>query len=214
MEEASEALSRAIERYQRHALAYERRGYINYKLGNYKDALYDFQKSADINPSNPEPFYGAAKVKMLKNEWESAIVDFDHCIKRSIALQPVYWLARLKKGECHVHSKQYAEAIKELQLYLKRNFGEEDPNFRRRRRAWYLLGKALLGAGEVKASLEAFNTALGIREGVELLPEAEALLHRGIARKQSGNPDYTSDFTAAAKLGNQEAVRLLEEEAR
>ncbi len=97
--EASEALSKAIEKYERHALAYERRGYVNYKLKNFNDALHDFSKSIRINPNNPEPYYGSGKVKMLKNDWDGAIQDFDQAIKRSLALQPLHWLARLKKGE-------------------------------------------------------------------------------------------------------------------
>jgi tetratricopeptide (TPR) repeat protein len=150
MTEATEALNRAIGKYERHALAYERRGYVNYKLKNYKDALYDFSKSIDINSNNPEPFYGRAKVKMLKNDWVGAAEDFDMAIKRSIALQPIFWLARLKKGESLYHNKDFKGAIAELQLYLKRSFVEKDPNFQRRRRAWFLLGKALLETNDTK----------------------------------------------------------------
>lgn len=211
MEDASAALSRAIDKYQRHALAYERRGYVNYKLGNYKDALYDFNKSIDINPNNPEPHYGRGKIRMLKNEWETAAADFDCTIKRSIALQPIFWLARLKKGECLVHAKKCAEAIPELQQFIKREFKAENPNFRRRRRAWHLLGKAFLGTGDINAALDAFNQALAIKEGVELLPEAEALLHRAIARKQAGAKGFAQDLETAAGLGNVEAKRLLAE---
>lgn len=137
--EASQALSKAIEKYERHAMAYERRGYVNYKLGNFKDALYDFSKSIDIYPHNPDAFYGRAKVLMLKNEWESAIQDFDATMQRSLPLQPIYWLARLKKGDSLFHSKRYAEAKKELELYLKRPFAETDPNYRRRPKAEWLM---------------------------------------------------------------------------
>lgn len=213
MEEASEALSRAIEKYQRHALAYERRGYVNYKLGNYKDALYDFSKSIDIHAGNPEPHYGRGKVRMLKNEWDNAVQDFDNTIKRSIALQPLFWLARLKKGECLVHTKKFSEAIPELEQYLKREFDSQNPNYRRRRRAWYLLGKALLGTGKINEALNAINQSLATREGVELLPEAEALLQRGIVRKEAGAADYKKDFESAAALGSVEAQRLLQEKA-
>jgi tetratricopeptide (TPR) repeat protein len=139
--EATEALSRAIDKYERHALAYERRGYVNYKLQNFKDALYDFSKSIDIYPNNPEPYYGRGKVKMLKNDWEGAVLDFDQAIKLSLPLQPLYWLARLKKGDSLFHLKRYAEASKELKLYLQRNYAESDPNYRRRPKAEYLLAE-------------------------------------------------------------------------
>lgn len=139
MEQASEALTNAIEKYERHALAYERRGYVNYKLKNYNDALYDFSKSIAIHSYNPEPFYGRGKVNMLKNEWEAAILDFQSAIERSLAVQPIYWLARLRKGDCLFRAKRYPEAIKELQWYLQRSFTESDPNFRFRAKAEFLL---------------------------------------------------------------------------
>ena len=211
MEEASEALSRAISKYQRHALAYERRGYVNYKLGNFKDALYDFSKSIDIHAGNPEPHYGRGKVRMLKNEWEGAVQDFESTLKRSIALQPLFWLARLKKGECLVHAKKYAEAIPELEQYLKREFTSENPNYRRRRRAWYLLGKALLGVGKINDALNAINQSLATSEGIELLSESEALLQRGLVRKEAGAKDYRKDLESAAALGSVEAQRMLQD---
>lgn len=210
-QEASEALSRAIEKYERHALAYERRGYVNYKLKNYNDALHDFSKSIRFNPNNPEPYYGCGKVKMLKNDWENAAQDFDQAVKRSLALQPLHWLARLKKGESLFHARKFAEAAVELRLYLQRNFVETDPNFYRRRRAAYLLGKSLLALNDVPAALEAFDQTLSIGAGVDLVPDAEGLLHRGIAKRRAGKPEFTRDLQAAAQMGSSEAARLLVE---
>lgn len=141
MEQASEALTNAIEKYARNALAYERRGYVNYKLTNYNDALYDFTKSIAIYAHNPEPFYGRGKVNMLKNEWESAIQDFDSTIERSLAVQPIYWLSRLKKADCLFHLKRYSAAIPELKLFMQRSFSENDPNIRFRPKAEFLLAE-------------------------------------------------------------------------
>jgi len=141
MEMASEALSNAISKFERNALAYERRGYVNYKLKNFNDALYDFSKSIDINPHNPEPHYGRGKVRMLKNEWENAVQDFDNTIKLSLAVQPIHWLARLRKGECLYHAKRYAEAIPELKFFLQKKFAESDPCFRFRPKAEFLMGE-------------------------------------------------------------------------
>ncbi|MCB0525683.1 MAG: tetratricopeptide repeat protein [Saprospiraceae bacterium] len=141
MEQASVALSNAIEKFARHAAAYERRGYVNYKLKNYNDALHDFSKSISINPKSPEPYYGRGKVLMLKNEWESAIPDFDKTIKGALAVQPIYWLARLRKSECLFHAKRFSEAIPELKLYLQRKFYDNDPNLRFISKAEYLLNE-------------------------------------------------------------------------
>lgn len=141
MMEASEALNVAIEKYERHALAYERRGYVNYKLKNFKDALHDFSKSIDYYPNNPEPYYGRGKVKMLKNDWDAAVADMECAIKRSLPLQHIYWLSRLRKGESLYHAKKFAEAAAEFKLFLQRQFAESDPNFRYRPKAEYLLAE-------------------------------------------------------------------------
>ncbi len=141
MEMASEALSNAISKFERNALAYERRGYVNYKLKNFNDALYDFSKSIDINPYNPEPHYGRGKIRMLKNEWDNAVQDFDNTIKLSLAVQPIHWLARLRKGESLYHAKRYAEAIPELKFFMQKKFAENDPCFRFRPKAEFLMGE-------------------------------------------------------------------------
>lgn len=141
MEEASIALSNAIEKYERHAAAFERRGYVNYKLKNFNDAHYDFSKSISINPVAPEPFYGRGKIHMIKNEWEAAAADFDHAIKKSLAVQPLHWLARLRKGDSLYHAKRYAEAIPELKFFLQRKFQENDPNIRFKSKAEFLLAE-------------------------------------------------------------------------
>lgn len=198
--EASVALSRAIEKYERHAAAYERRGYVNYKLKNYNDALYDFSKSIDINPNNPEPYYGRGKVKMVKNDWEGAAQDFDQAIRRALALQPVYWLARLKKGSSLHHAKRHAEAAVELKAYVQRTFTENDPNYALRHRAWIALGKTLLALNEVDAALDALLQARALSRGLEL-PNSEKELLEQVS---------TPDFQATARADASAAARLLE----
>jgi len=190
--EATAALCRAIDKYARHALAYERRGYVNYKLKNFNDALHDFAKSIDLNPENPDAYYSRGKVKMIKNDWEGAASDFDYAIKRSLALQPVYWLARLKKGECLFHLKQHAEAIKELQLFLRRKFVENDPNFRRRHRANILLGKSLAALKDMDGALDAFRNAKALMADADLAPGEAQLLDRLEA------PDFVRELSTYA----------------
>ncbi len=208
--EAAQALSRAIEKYERHALAYERRGYVNYKLGNYSDAMHDFGRSISFNPHHPDAYYGRGKVHMLKNNWAAAAEDFELTIKNSLALQPIHWLARVRKAECSVNLKKYAEASKELKLFLTRKFDEGDPCFLRQRRACYLLGKSLLGLNDPAGAIEAFDRAILMKNIEDQRSEIESLLHRAIARHQLGHPEYTLDLRTAAQMGSAEAARLLD----
>ncbi|MCB0610734.1 MAG: tetratricopeptide repeat protein [Lewinellaceae bacterium] len=163
--EAQAALSRAIEKFERHALAYERRGYVNYRLRNYKDALYDYTKSININNSLPNPYYGRALVCIAQNDFESAVVDLDYTIEKAIALQPIYWTARRLKAECLINMGKLADAAKELRLFTSRKFLKEDPNFAWRRKATYQYAKCLIAIGQKDDALKALQQAAALPQG-------------------------------------------------
>ena len=208
--EAKEALNRAIERYQNHALAYERRGYVNYRLGNYKDALYDFTKSVDINPHQAEAFFGRGKVKLIKQDWQGAFEDFEAAMKKSIALQPFFWQARRGKGEALMHLKRYDEAIFEFGKYLDRKFKPEDPNKSWRRKVSYLHGKASMESGKPLEAIEYLNKALAIEEGHEFTSDASIIYARGLAQQKLGKRDFfKKDLIEAARQGHAEATKML-----
>jgi hypothetical protein len=78
---------------------------------------------------------------MLKKEWDTAIVDFQNAFDRSLAVQPIYWLSRLRKSECLMHTKRHALAIPELKLFLQRSFSENDPNIALRPKATSMLAE-------------------------------------------------------------------------
>lgn len=209
-DQAKIALNRAIERYQNHALAYERRGYVNYRLGNYKDAMYDFTKSIDINPHQAEAFFGRGKVKMIKQDWQGAFDDLDASMKKSIALQPFFWQARRGKGECLMHLKRYEEAFFEFGKFLDRKFKNDDPNYAWRRKVTFLYAKALNESGKNPEAIEFFTKSLAIDEGREFTPDATVYFMRGLAQKQLGKIDFfKKDLELAAKGGHAEAKKML-----
>lgn len=157
--EAKDALSTAIEKYTRHALAYERRGYVNYKLGNVADALYDFTKSIDIYPHSPEAYMGRAIVNLHQKNYASAASDLDMAIKTSIPHQPIHWRARRMKGECHVELNEFAKAEFELKLVTNKTFKAEDSNAAWQPSAFYNYGRALFGIGKYKEAFQAASKA-------------------------------------------------------
>lgn len=208
--EAKKALSRAIEKFERHAKAYERRGYVNYTLKNYDDALYDYTKSIDINPGHAEAYLGRAFVHLAKDDMGKAIADMEMAIKRSIPLQPVYWQTRRLKGECHLKEKDFEKAVFEFKLFCKRKFVASDPNFRWRKKAFFFYGQALLATGAFGEAVEAFNNALTAQNGLGGLSDAEQLLYRGIALQKAGRAGYLKDWKAAAEQGSKKAADLLD----
>lgn len=157
--EAKDALSTAIEKYTRHALAYERRGYVNYKLGNVADALYDFTKSIDIYPHSPDAYMGRAIVNLHQKNFAAAAADLDMAIKTSIPHQPIHWRARRMKGECHVELNEFTKAEFELKLVTNKTFKAEDSNAAWQPTAFYNYGRALFGIGKYKEAFQAASKA-------------------------------------------------------
>ncbi len=210
-EEAMEALNKAIEKFERHAMAYERRGYVNFRLRNYNDALYDFSKSIDINPTNPEAFWGRANTKVKKQDYAGAIADLDAALKTSIPHQPIYWSTRRLKGELHLQMGDMQKAILELKLVAKRNFTADDPNYKWQKNALFNYGKALFEIGEYSEAVTVFNQMFDFNiEREEAPPAAEQYYSRALARQKAGESGYVNDLKEAAELGSSKAAELLE----
>lgn len=188
-DEARTAFNAAIDKYARHALAYERRGYVNYKLGNIEDALYDFNKSITLHPANPDPHVGAAIVKLTQNKFEESLPYLDNAIKNSIPHQPVYWQARRLKAEAYNALEQYDLAVKELKLFTSRNFEKTNPNFEYVAKAYFDFGKALLNLGNYLEAIAMFDKAILFIKNNNQSPVPEILPLKTEAMQKAGkNP--------------------------
>ena len=207
--EAMSALNRAIEKFARHALAYERRGYINFQLRNFDDALYDFTKSIDINPNNAEPYWGRANTKLKLGDLEGAVQDFEMVTSKSIAHQDIHWSGRRMKGECYLKLGNMEKAIFELKLFTNKVFKPSQSNYKYREYGLSLYGKALLESGDYSEAINVFNKSLKLEEEMEK-PKAESLYYRGVARQKAGQSGFVKDFKEAAKLGSEKASEILE----
>jgi len=213
-EEAIAALNKAIEKYDRHAQAYERRAKVCFRMKNYHDAKRDYTKAINIDPTIPTAYFGRARVHMINKDWEEAIEDFNSTLKKSIALQPIYWKSRKLKAECHIKLKQWDLAEFDLKLYSNRKFGTDDINNNYVRWALYQYGCILNKKGEYNDALEKFNRALEIPMSMKTdVKDAEILYVRGLAKKEAGKNGYIKDIKDAAKLGDKKAKTLLGEMA-
>lgn len=183
-QEARDSLSRAIDKFNRHALAYERRGFVNYKLGNYKDALYDYNKSIDINPRKANPYFGKAVILKNQKEYEKAVEQFDLVTKRAMPLEPLHWIARRMKGECLLAMGNAEAAAKEFRFFINRNFDKENPNYARRRQVNFLYAKALLALGRKGEALQHLEKAAATSAGREHLSEQEIKAFREVHFEQ------------------------------
>jgi tetratricopeptide (TPR) repeat protein len=175
-EEAISFLNKAIEKYDRHAQAYERRAKVCFRMKNYHDAARDYTKA----------------------------------LKKSIALQPIYWKARKLKAECHLKLKQYDLAEFDLKLYSNRKFGKDDINNKYIRWSLFHYGSILIKKGEYNEALVQLNKALEVPQQPKSdINEGEILRMRGLAKKEAGKNGYIKDIKDAAKMGDKKAKTLL-----
>ena len=209
-EEAVAALNKVIEKHDKHAQAYERRGFINYIMGDLAGALYDFNKCLTFDPSIPTAYYWRARVHMRKEDWEQALEDLDMTTRKAIALQPIYWKARRRKAYCYNKLKNYELEAKELKLFTMRKYEADNPNRNYLREAFFRYAKALIQLEDYEAALEAIDKALDLKDQEEHVPTERLLTVRGLAKFKLGEGGH-DDWTKAVELGSEEAGKLLEE---
>lgn len=207
--EAYEELTKAIEKYDQHAQAYERRGNVNLLLKKYADAIRDFNKTIKIDPSNPFAYYGLAKVHIQKEEYQDAIDNLELVCKKSLALQAIYWKARRLKADCHIKLEQYEKAEFDLKLFTKRQFKEENPNYGWKRHGFYNYGRVLFELEKYVDAIAAFQSALEFEEGIDNIPLEDIYFYLGSSKKSAGKNGYVSDLKKASELGSKSAGKML-----
>jgi len=208
-DEAIVELTKAINKFDRHALAYERRGRVNHILKNYQDALYDYTKSIDLNPSNVAPYFGRGLIHRKNGDLEKAIADFHLAIKTSIPLQSIYWQAHRRKALCHLETEDYAGAFNNLKFYSKRKFKPGDPNQNWQPFATFHYGRALLAANNYAEAVDVFKQVEAMPPEKDSVDLAEILYYKALALKKSGKNGYRKDAMQAAKMGCTKASDLL-----
>lgn len=204
-EKAIVALTKAIEKYDHHAQAYERRAKVNYIMKKYHDAMRDYNKSLMIDDTNPAAYYGRAKVHIINGNFEEAIKDLDLTTKKSIALQDIYWKARRIKAKCHIELKQFDKAAFDLKLFHNRSFDADNPNFKWKSLVAYQYGRTLLELDEYEQAIKAFDASLENISELDRTPESEKYFYRGIAKKKAGKNGAIKDIKQAKDLGFENA---------
>lgn len=209
--EAIDALSQAIEKYDRHAQAYERRAKVNFLMRNYHDALRDYNKCIGIDHTIPTAYYGIAKIHILREEWSEAIENLDTSIKRSIALQTLHWKSRRLKAMCHLALKEWEKAAFDLKLFAGRNFEEDNPNKPWHRWAHYQYALVLIELGKYDEAVKIADNIPSTSKLDDDITESDILTARGIAKLKAGKSGHIKDLKEAAKAGSIKAENILEE---
>lgn len=179
-QEALDMMTKVVGRFARHAQAYERRGFVNLRLNNVEDAIYDYNKSLKINPSMPESHYGRGIAYLRKEEWEKAASDFDAVTKNSIPHQAIYWMAQVALGDAYLKLGRPADALRVFNMFSKRKQRIASLD-RYDRRVNSTFGKLLVKVGRHSDAIIAFEKALDSVEDAKAPSEAQIHFEMGLA---------------------------------
>jgi len=158
-EGALKMMTKVVGRFKRHAQAYERRGFVNYRLGNNEDAHYDYSKSISISPLMPESYYGRGLVNVRRGHTEEAAADFEAVTKNSIPHQSIYWMAQVALGDAYLKLGRTSDAMRIYSMFTKRkqkiaSLEQYD------RRVAYQLGELYLQVDRSRDAVAALQRAL------------------------------------------------------
>lgn len=208
-DEAIEALSKAIEKHSGHAYAYEKRARVLLQLQNYDEALEDYGKAIKLDDCIPEAYYGRAEIYIRRNDLDKAIVDLEMTLKKSIALQPIYWSSRLKKADCHIRKGDWDKAEFDLKFFTSRAFEKNNPNYLKKSYGYFRYGQVLLELEKFKEGYEAICNAIDLHNEKTPISMEKMQYYRGLSRMKMGKKGYINDIKIAAEAGIEEAKSLL-----
>lgn len=209
--EAIAKLTKVIDKYERHSQAYERRGFVNFRMKSYVDARYDFDKSIRLDNQNARAYFGRGQLNLTEEKWQDAHDDFDMAGKRSLAVEPLFWMARRKKAQALLAMEKWEQAAKDLKLLVRRKFDVDDPNYKSIPKIHTMYVKALIQMGEEHEALDFIEQNLNesSAQGEDL--RRSWMTDRGVVRKLLGEKDYKKDWEEAAALGEPRANQFLAE---
>lgn len=208
-EKAMKSLSLSLEKYQKNAIAYERRAVINIMQKNYAEAMRDFHKCLKIDDTIAEAHFGIAKLHIRNSELDEAMPYLEKTIRNSIALQSIQWQARRAKADIHLRKREFEKAAFELKLLSKRRFSESNPNYGWKRADVFNYGLCLFEQENFNEALLAFNQAININTGKDDIPEGKKFYYLGVTKKKCGKNGYISDLKKASALGFESADIIL-----
>lgn len=211
LDEAKVLLTKAVDRFPRHAQALERRGFVHYTQGDTEAALADYAASIEIDAKRPDAYLGRARILIKQENWAEAVEDLTMSMKRSMPHHNVYLEALHRKAKCLMELGQYDKAIPLFNFFLSRPLQSDHPQFEFRRQVAFDKGRTLAADGKLEDAIKMFDEALNMPTHNGKPSVGEILLHRGLAFQQSGQSGFIEDWQKAADQGSERAAELLAE---
>ena len=163
---------------------YINRAYLYYLIGNYSEAILDYDILISINPNNEEYYLNRGYLKHLSHKREEALKDYE----LSLRIKPDYAFAHNNRGVVLSELGRNEDSLLALNTAI-----EIDPNYAD---AYYNRGNLRTKTEKNKEALEDFNTAIKLNPS-----DAASFNNRGVVkRKLNFNVGALSDFSIAIKL--------------
>ena len=204
--------------------AYYSCGVGKYELGQYKEAIADFNKAIALKPDCTEAYFSRGSSNIQLRQYERAIVD----LNKAIALKPDYVDAYCSRGYSKAGLHKYKEAIADFnkaialkpdctEAYFSR--GSSNIQLRQYEEAIVDLNKAIAlkpdyvnaycGRGYSKAELHKYKEAIiDLNKAIALKPDhSKAYLNRGMVQSRlKQHKEAITDFNKAIALKPNEAL--------
>ncbi|MDH7500279.1 MAG: tetratricopeptide repeat protein [candidate division NC10 bacterium] len=145
--------------------AYYKLGIFYLESGNYKQAISEFRKAVEMNPSESDYHLGMGTAYSLDGQDEEAI----QWLKKAIKLNPDNSEAHNNLGLIYLKKQRWSEAISEFKAALA------NPEYGRAYSAHVNLAEAYRGEGNLDSSLQEYKKALDAK------PDSE-VAHTGLGR--------------------------------
>jgi tetratricopeptide (TPR) repeat protein len=172
---------------------YNGRGNANYTLGNYRQAIEDYDRAIEINPDFLDAHNNRGDAYIGLGNYRQAIEDYN----RAIEINPDFVDAYSNRGLSYSKLGQYQLAIEDFNKVISLKPAYAD--------AYYSRGNAYGVLGQYQLAIEDFNKVISLKPAYTM-----AYLNRGTAYARLGNNNLAiDDLKTAAKLGDERAKNFL-----
>ena len=173
---------------------------VKLSKGEYELAIREYRRSLELDPNDPETYFGLAEAYRVKGLYGDAEAQ----LREALRLDPGHQEARLNLGVVLLHQENWAEAIVENQKLI------DDPTFIRPSRALVNLGWARYRSGNLLLAKDAFVEATS-QDPANL----QAHLNLGIVLYELGDVvEAIGYFRRTVRRAQEQRVPTVEVEAR
>jgi putative GTP pyrophosphokinase len=97
------------------AVVFKHRGMAYFSQSKYDEALLDFERSIELDPSCYKAAYYRGVVKSVLQDFPGALQDFD----RALSIHPYHFYSRYRRGMAYWHIGDFAQALADFEAALK-----------------------------------------------------------------------------------------------